>query len=339
MTRVRSLIHLTAACAGVWLVASQALAWGATGHRLIGRAAAAALPSQAPLFLRDANAVAAAGELAREPDRWRAAGRTHDADRDPAHFLDLDDAGTVLGGPPLAALPDTRAAYDAALRAVGSDSWKAGYLPYSIIDGWQQLAKDLGYWRADTAGAAKTTNAAHRVWLLADLARRQALALRDAGVLAHYVGDGSQPLHVTIHFNGWRSATNPKGYTNAAIHSLFEGELVRRSVDEAAVSAAMAPSAEVGSDLGRWTANYLAATGRQVIPLYDLERAGGLVPGDPRGRDFVTARLGAGAAALRDLIVAAWLASAAGRVGWPEVAVADVESGRVDPFDSLYGAD
>jgi hypothetical protein len=332
-------LHLSALCVGACLTGGHALAWGATGHRLIARAAAAALPTELPLFLRDAGAVASAGELAREPDRWRAAGRTHDADRDPAHFLDLDDAGAVLGGPPLAALPETRAAYDAALRAVGSDSWKAGYLPYSIVDGWQQLAKDLAYWRADMAGAAKTADLAHRAWLLADLAERQALTLRDTGVLAHYVGDGSQPLHVTIHFNGWRNAANPKGYTNAPIHSSFEGELARRSVDEAAVSAAMAPASETGLDLARWTATYLAATGRQVAPLYELERAGALVPGDPRGRAFVSARLGAGAAALRDLIVAAWRASAAERVGWPEVAVADVESGRVDPFDSLYGAD
>ena len=101
------------------------------------------MPTDLPAFLRDSSAVAAVGELAREPDRWRGAGKTHDADRDPAHFLDLDDNGAILGGPPLAALPETRAAYDTALRSVGADSWKAGYLPYSIIDSWQQLAKDL----------------------------------------------------------------------------------------------------------------------------------------------------------------------------------------------------
>ena len=213
MTQSRNRLRLLAVCASACFVAGQALAWGAAGHRLIGRAAMAALPTSVPAFLRDSAAVAAVGELAREPDRWRGAGKTHDADRDPAHFLDLDDNGAILGGPPLAALPETRAAYDSALRAVGSDSWKAGYLPYSIIDSWQQLAKDLAYWRADAAAAAKTTDTSHRAWFLTDLAERQELALRDVGVLAHYVGDGSQPLHVTVHFNGWRPGPNPRGYT------------------------------------------------------------------------------------------------------------------------------
>jgi hypothetical protein len=37
---------------------------------------------------------------------------------------------------PIKPLPATREAYDTALRANGSDEYKAGYLPYSIVDGW-----------------------------------------------------------------------------------------------------------------------------------------------------------------------------------------------------------
>ncbi len=33
-----------------------------------------------------------------------------------------------------------------------------------------------------------------------------------AGWLGHYVGDGSQPLHVTVNYNGW-TGPNPHGYT------------------------------------------------------------------------------------------------------------------------------
>ena len=39
----------------------------------------------------------------------------------------------------------------AALQAVHTDSYHAGYLPYSIVDGWEQLAKDFAYWRVLTA--------------------------------------------------------------------------------------------------------------------------------------------------------------------------------------------
>ena len=120
---------------------------------MIGRAAIETLPRDLPAFLRSAAAAAAVGELAREPDRSREAGKAHDADRDPGHFVDGGDDGKIGGVPPLGALPATREDYDTALRAAGVDSWKMGYLPYSIVEDWQQLAKDFAYWRADDAAA------------------------------------------------------------------------------------------------------------------------------------------------------------------------------------------
>jgi hypothetical protein len=326
-------------CALWCLVAGQAFAWGASGHRLIGREAVRALPEGLPDFLRTPEAIERIGELAREPDRWKDAGRAHDSDRDPAHFLDLGDDGTVFGGPTLAALPETRAGYDAALRAVGADSWKGGYLPYSIIDGYQQLAKDFAYWRVESAAAAKVPNLAHRAWIADDLIEREALILRDVGVLAHYVGDGSQPLHVSIHFNGWGPGPNPEGFTQDRVHGPFEGDFVRAFVDASAVRGAMAPYTDCHCDIAHWTAAYLAATNSEVVPFYELQKQGDFVAGDNRGRAFATARLAAGAAALRDLIIDAWRASATGRVGWPAVNVADVVAGNLDPYDSLYGED
>src|SRR5579863_1364159 len=169
--------------------ATQALAWGATGHRIIGVAAAEALPRDLPAFLHTPRAIEDLGELSREPDRWRGAGKTHDTTRDPGHYVDVDDQGRILGGPPLNALPLTRSDYDAALRAVGSDSFHAGYLPYSIVDGWQQLAKDFAYWRALTAAIPRERDPARKAWLRRDLARREQLTLADLGDWAHYVGD------------------------------------------------------------------------------------------------------------------------------------------------------
>jgi hypothetical protein len=321
------------------LSASQALAWGATGHRLIGREGVLALPAGLPSFVRTQAAAERVGELAREPDRWKGSGVTHDADRNPAHFVDIGDDGRIFGGPRIDALPQTREAYDDALRAVGSDSWKAGYLPYSIIDGWQQLAKDFGYWRVDTAAAAKVTDRGHRAWFAADRAEREALILRDLGTLAHYVGDGSQPMHASIHSNGWGALPNPAGYTLDRVHAPFEGELVRNFVTAGAVRAGMTPYVDCHCDIAAWTAAYLAATNAQLKPFYEMQKAGGLKAGDARGRAFAAARLAAGASALRDVVVDAWRSSATTRVGWPEVAVADVEAGKIDPFDSLYGLD
>jgi hypothetical protein len=116
---------------------------------MVGVVGAESLPSDVPAFLRTPEAVAAIGEYAREPDRWKGSGKIHDTDRDAAHFLDVDDEGKMYGGPKFTVetLPPTRADYEKALAAAGHDSWNAGYLPYSIIDGYQQLVKDFTYWR------------------------------------------------------------------------------------------------------------------------------------------------------------------------------------------------
>jgi len=319
--------------------AAPALAWGATGHRLIGRAAAAAFPADLPPFLHTAVAVEALGELAREPDRSKDAGRPHDRDRDPDHFVDVEDDGRVLGGPLLSALPPTREAYDSALRVAGADGWRAGWLPYAIVDGAQQLAKDFAYWRVETAAVSRQSDPARRAWLSADLARREQLILADLGPLAHFVGDGSQPLHVTQHFDGWGEGPNPEHFTTGHVHAPFEGEFVHEQVGEAAVIAAMAPAAEVGPDLPGWTQAYLGRTAASVIPFYRMEKAGGLSSNPAAGRAFAVERLAAGASALRDVVVWAWAASLHGSVGWPEVRVADVLAGKADPFDALFGED
>ena len=320
------------------LPTSRALAWGATGHRLIGEAAAAALPPQLPAFLRTPRAIEDLGELAREPDRSKGAGKTHDSTRDPGHFVDIDDNGKVLGGPSLNALPLTRSDYDAALRAVGSDSFHAGYLPYSIIDGWQQLAQDFAYWRALTAAIPREHDPVRRTWLQNDLARREQLILSDLGDWSHYVGDGSQPMHVSVHFNGWGDYPNPHGYTRERVHVPYEGDFVRRVVTLDAVRAAMTPLKPCAA-IETCTADYLARTAASVVPFYEMQKAGGLNGADPAGRAFTVERVAAGASELRDLTVAAWEASAKGAIGYPALSVDQIVNGGLDPYDALYGGD
>jgi hypothetical protein len=174
----------------------------------------------------------------------------------------------------------------------------------------------------------------------ADLARREALILRDLGDWSHFVADGSQPLHVTNHYNGWGDGPNPNGYTTArTLHAQFEGALVQQVADPKRVAGAIAPYIPCKCTIEQATVAYLKASNAQVEPLYRLEKDGALVAANPRGRDFVEAQLSHGAATLRDMIVEAWTASATSTVGWPAVSVADVESGKVDPYRALYGAD
>ncbi len=245
----------------------------------------------------------------------------------------------MLGGPPIADLPPTRAAYETALRAAGADGWKAGYLPYSIIESWQQLVLDFAYWRIENAAERTVANPDHRAWFAADAAEREALTLRDLGVLSHYVGDGSQPLHVSAHFNGWGDFPNPEGFTQERVHIPFEGPFVHDFVRPEAVRSAMAGYRDCRCSIQRRTEDYLVATNGQVIGFYRLYKAGGFAPADPRGTAFAAGRLAAGASELRDLVIDAWRDSAEAAVGWPALRLSDVENGKVDPYDSLYGAD
>lgn len=336
---MRTIFRLATVAVALGLTPQHALAWGASGHRMVGVAAVRALPAEVPAFLRGTQAALDLGELGREPDRSKDSGEIHDEDRDPAHFVDVEDDGRILGGPALAKLPATRADYETALRAAGTDQWQAGYLPYAIIDRSQHLAKDFAIWRALAAAERNPRWQAHRAWFAQDRRRREALTMATLGDLAHFVGDGAQPLHVSAHYNGWGDYPNPWGYTTAKVHGPFEGAFVHAGVRIEMVQARMAPAKLAAQPLERRVADYLLATHRQVVPFYTLEKAGGFVRGDRRGAAFAADRLAAGASELRDLIVNAWRASAGLKVGWPSVRVADVEAGRVDPYDALYGLD
>lgn len=316
-----------------------ALAWGGMGHRIIGEAAVQALPADLPAFLRTPASVAAAGELSREPDRSKGAGKTHDNNRDAGHFLDLDDAGRVHGGPLVTELPLTRPEYEKQMQALGLDSWKGGYLPYSIVDQSQQLAKDFAHWRAETYAIPREKNRAHRAWLQADRARREAQILQTIGYLSHFVGDGSQPLHVTVHYNGWGPFPNPKDYTQDKIHNPFEGELVLTTVTTPMVRAKLAPVQACTGELMVCVTTYLATSGKQVEPLYEMIKAGGLKPGATNGTAFAVERLAAGASELRDLILWAWKDSDTLAVGWTPVPLGDILSGKTAAYPYLYGKD
>jgi hypothetical protein len=323
--------------------ASSAFAWGAWGHRMVGVVAAESFPSDLPAFLRTPQAVAAIGEYAREPDRWKGSGKIHDTDRDAAHFLDIDDEGRMYGGPKFTVetLPPTRADYEKSLAAVGHDSWNAGYLPYSIIDGYQQLVKDFTYWRILQAVSKTEKDKTKKAYYVADLKRREDLLVRDLGVWAHYVGDASQPLHLSVHYNGWGDYPNPNGYTQSkGTHGSFEGPLVKAVAVNADVKALVPAYKDCACTIEARTVDYLSTTVTFVEPLYKLEKEGGLNAADPRAKAFVDARLAAGATQLRDMVVQAWNASATGKIGYrPEITVDDIVSGRADPWNDLYGKD
>lgn len=333
---------MKAALTGILLAigaSGNAWAWGATGHEWISGIAIEKLPESVPEYVRSPKAAAEIAVMGRELDRSKGSGKTHDAERDPGHFIDMTDDVSVIGVLPLAQLPATREEYDTKLRAGGFTQYKAGYLPYSIVDGFQQLRKDFAYWRALTKAIETATTPEERAWFEADRNLREKLTLRDIGIWSHYPGDASQPLHVSVHYNGWGDYPNPQQFTIKKIHAYFEGLYVKQNLARDAVAAQIGPYRSCECTIEDRTRALLSASVAEVIPLYSLEKEGAFKKGDPRGIAFATNRLTAGAAAVRDMIVQAWEESADTPVGYPMVNVRDIESGKVRATREMFGAD
>ncbi len=306
------------ACLSLGLVPHAVRAWGYLGHELVNRAAVLALPATVPAFLRSRQAIDDVALLGPELDALKGAGTSWDRDHDPGHYLDLRDDGTIAGVVRLNALPPTREAYDLALRAAGTDEYAQGFLPYAILDGWEQLRRDFAFWRLFDAQVRNAASPTRRAEALERRTLEELLIVRDIGVWGHYVADASQPLHVTVHYDGWGLYPNPEHFTQArTLHAFFESTFVAAHATLAGVRARMAssdvrPTAHLVSQarILHRIERYLAATNAEVVPLYRLERAGGFARATPQAIAFVDARLAAGASELRDLVLSAWYDSA-----------------------------
>lgn len=316
------------------------LAWGATGHRLVSGVAAEHLPPFVPAFVRSPEAIAEITALGPEADRLKGSGKMWDEDEDHGHFIDIGDDGKVAGVVDLTQLPPSREAYDTALRAVNTDQYKMGYLPYQIIDGYLQVITDFGYWRADVVGEKSGATDADKAFFAADRRLREILTLRDIGYWSHFVGDASQPLHISVHYNGWGNFPNPNHYSDSrTIHSRFESALVSATATDAGVSAHLAPYVPSTAPIEARVAAYLQASLAGVPRVYQLEAAGAIDARSPEAADFAMARIAAGSSMLRDLIADAYTASASKSIGYPTMSVKDIESGKVTLTRKMFGSD
>lgn len=326
---MRTLLAVAASAALALAPRAPALAWGATGHEFVSGLAAEAFPEELPAFLRTPAAAADIAVFGRELDRSKGAGNPHDRDRDPGHSIRIDDDGLVAGVMGLEALPLTREAYDTALRAKGVTQYQAGFMPYAIVDGWQQLVKDFGYWRAATVGAKTAASGADRAWFDADRQRRESLIIRDLGVWSHYNGDASQPLHVTVHSNGWGPYPNPRAFTNSrTIREDYQSTFVRARIRRDEVKREVAPYRACDCTIWDRMRAVILESHRTVPVFYELEKQGAFAGDATAGIAFTNTRIAAGASAVRDMVVDAWRASAKIGVGYPMIPVGDIETGK-----------
>lgn len=267
---------------------------------MTARAACRNLPSDVPAFFRQA--CDRFVYLVNEPDRWKASRDSALAALNPPdHYFDLEFWGDGK-------LPTTRYAFllEAAKRGLITDAKpvaNVGTAPWVVAEYADRLVIHFRQWRE----TREDTDADK-------LVRRQVEEniIYTAGILSHFVTDLGNPLHCTIHHNGWREgAPNPRRYLaekdSRNLHARFESNFVERAVDDKDMAALPAPRR-----VGPWLAETEQFIRRQngfVEKVYTLEAEGSFGSGKetPEARTFLLARLGDAAWMLRDVWNTAWV--------------------------------
>jgi len=297
-------------------------AWDYEGHRLINQLALDSLPKDFPAFVSTPAARERIGFLAGEPDRWR---NTSDLPlkhaNGPDHFFDLDLLAPY--GLDLSQVSPFRSEFTAQLalsRAANptnfppidplkdADRTKAliGFLPWSITEYQGKLKSAFSYLKEFSAAGTPE-----------EIANAQENITYIMGVMGHFVGDGSQPLHTTKHHHGW-VGENPNFYsTNYSIHSWIDGGYIQQfGVDPVKMREKLRPARTLARDSGASSTNifpavmsYLADQFKEVEPLYKLEKAGKLSGRRERseeGYTFITGQMLRASQMLGDLWLTAW---------------------------------
>jgi hypothetical protein len=269
-------------------------AWDYEGHRTINLLALASLPTNFPAALRDAAAQERVGFLAGEPDRWR-----NTSDRPLRHFngldhyFDMEDLDTYG----IAATNVSQFRYEftaqlAAVRARQPEKFPAdakdldrtkympGFLPWAISENYSKLKSGFSYLKVyeEMGTPAEVEQARQNIRYI-------------MGVMGHYVGDCTQPLHTTKHFNGW-VGENPKGYaTNKTFHSWIDGGYLNKvgGLKETELRAQLRPATNLNTlvsgndEVFPLLMRFIAEQHKLVEPLYEMNKDGRLSGNGEKG--------------------------------------------------------
>jgi hypothetical protein len=189
---MRKVIVTVSALVLALLIPSTARAWGTSAHRYIMRRAIDLLPAPIRPFF-DAHRDELVMRVV-DPDLWRTLGW----DEDQNHFLDF--GVREYGDYPFAALPRD---YDSAVTKFGFATLKKnGLLPWRFEEEYGNLRRAM-----EGNGRGAAFSAGNTVLF--------------AAVAAHYIQDGTQPLHAVDNYDGAMTRQN-------GIHGRFESALFER---------------------------------------------------------------------------------------------------------------
>jgi hypothetical protein len=274
------------------MISLNASAWGEKGHLMVNRVAINVAGPNLPEFMNASRNTLIYNSY--EPDRWREEVNTPmNTAQAPDHFFDSELWGAI------STIEPDRYAFMNRLIERRVALIDIGYLPYAIIEHYGKLRNAFRHWRSATTPE--------------DREAARAAAVHYAGVMGHYIADGSQPLHLTVHYNGWADdRPNPSDYTrDRRLHGRYEAAYVDRAIQETQVRAKAQPPRRLADVFGS-IKEYLQLSFLDVVPLYQLEKAGEFNPDAPRvrGTEFIASQLARAGTMLGNLWYTAWLESA-----------------------------
>jgi hypothetical protein len=182
-----------------------------------------------------------------------------------------------------------------------------GFLPWTIEEYFDKLKSCFSYLKTyQEAGGTPT-----------EIENAEENAIYIMGVMGHFVGDGSQPLHTTIYYNGW-SGPNPHDYTTErTFHAWIDGGYFRATggLKLETLVAQIHPAGRIGEpfqpdETFRAVMVYLTEQNKLVEPLYRLEKTGALSGEGEKGLEgkvFLEHQIVKGGQMLGSLWLTAWL--------------------------------
>ena len=300
-----------------------AFPWGTRAHAVIDRTAVDTLPDDGPIFLKKyADYIAGSASI---PDTWRQPSEPFSKiEEDPNHGW-FREQFSFMTEVPRSRYEFVLALYRENLRIEKSDPENArrmnvrwtGTLPYAAVEVYGHLVADMRYLRKARADGKDTTFL------------EQTCAFYVAW-MGHYIGDGSQPLHDTIHHDGWQGQ-NPNGYTrDPKVHGRFESQYVDAiSLSEDDILSRIGKPGHLKGDVFDLVLAHLDEAGSNVVMIYKLDKRNAFADvHDQEAREMVYSRTAAGARMLRDLVYRAWLESA--------IPATPDKPSPIDPNNPLY---
>jgi hypothetical protein len=316
---------LTLVCLGL-LNLQNLEAWGVRGHTVANLAAVEGIPQDGPMFLKSQEAYI--GHLGTIPDTWRGYTEPYLRISEDANHGWYTEQFDYIPNPPHSRTEFILRVHDEYLRLKAADPDRAklvnirytGLQAYSIIEGYERMKAGMRLYRAVENPQQSRMNLASLLATISpffsDAAQVKQMLANDIafymGWVGHYVADAAQPLHNSMHHDGW-SGANPKKYTrDPEIHGRFESNYVDLiEVTAPEVVKYMRKDPRHLDDVWKATLDHSLEARNSVEDVYRADLRGAFQKkDDAEARELVYKRLAAGAGFLRDLAYTAWIESA-----------------------------